>query len=69
MGNHHWTIHEIHIIKKSFHVMPDRVTVKLIPGRTSIAIACKRRALNLKYTQEWMNEQLKLNRISPYPLY
>lgn len=66
MGNHHWTIHEIHIIQKAFHVTPDFATAKLLPGRTVCAIACKRRHLKLKYTQEWMNEQMKLDRISPY---
>jgi len=66
MGNHHWSIHEIHIIQKQFKIMPDFVMVRLLPGRTACAIACKRRTLNLKYTQEWMNEQMKLDRISPY---
>lgn len=66
MGNKHWTIHEIHVIQKSFHVMPDYATAKFLPGRTPCAIACKRRHLNLKYSQEWINEQLKLDRISPY---
>jgi len=66
MGNKHWTIHEIHIVQKSFHVMPDFATAKFLPGRSSCAIACKRRNMGLKYTQEWMNEQMKLDRISPY---
>ena len=66
MGNHHWTIHEIHIIQKQFKITPDFAMVKLLPGRTPCAIACKRRHLNLKYTQVWINEQLKLDRISPY---
>ena len=66
MGNHHWTIHAIYIIKKSFHEMHDRATARLLSGRTPCAVACKRRALNLKYTQEWMNEKLKLDRNSPY---
>jgi len=66
MGNKHWTIHEIHIIQKAFHVMPDYAAAKQLPGRTPLAIACKRRKMNLKYTQEWMNEQMKLDRISPY---
>ncbi|PIQ71367.1 hypothetical protein COV87_03805 [Candidatus Roizmanbacteria bacterium CG11_big_fil_rev_8_21_14_0_20_37_16] len=66
MGNHHWSIHEIHIIQKQFKIMPDFAMTKFLPERTPCAIACKRRALNLKYTQEWMNEQLKLDRMSPY---
>lgn len=63
MENHHWTIHEIHIIQKNFKIMPDFAMVKFLLGRSVCAIACKRRHLNLRYTQEWMNEQ---NRISPY---
>lgn len=66
MGNKHWTNEEIKIIQKSFHVMPDYATAKSIQGRTACAIASKRRALNLKYTQEWINEQLKLTRFTPY---
>jgi len=66
MGNKHWTIHEIHIVKKAFHVKPDFATAKLLSDRTSCAVACKRRKLNLKYTQEWINEQLKIDRISPF---
>jgi len=44
--------------------MPDYATAKFLPGRTPCAIACKRRALNFKYTQEWINEQLKITRFS-----
>lgn len=66
MGNRHWTNKEIEIIKQSFHVMPDFATANLLPGRSVCAIACKRRALNLKYIREWMNEQMKITRISPF---
>ena len=66
MGNHHWTIHETHIVKKNFKIMPDFAIAIFLPGRTVCAIACKRRKLNLKYKQEWINEQLKLDRVSPY---
>lgn len=66
MGNHHWSIHEIHIIKKQFKIMPDFAMVKFLPGRTPCAIACKRRKIGLKYNQKWINEQLKIDRMSPY---
>lgn len=46
--------------------MPDFAMISLLPGRTVCGIACKRRKMGLKYKQEWINEQLKLDRISPY---
>ncbi|MFA6016557.1 MAG: hypothetical protein WC744_00525 [Patescibacteria group bacterium] len=64
MGNHHWSVQEIHIVQKCFHVMPDFEISRFIPERSILAISQKRRNMGLKYTQEWMNEQVRKQIIS-----
>ena len=60
MGSHHWARREINIIRKFFHVKPDYEISNYLPGRSVLAIAQKRRNMGLKYTQEWMNEQVQI---------
>lgn len=66
MGNHQWTPQEIKKVVDNFQVAPDFYLARLLPSRTPLAIAALRRRLNLKYTQEWMNEEMKKNCLSPY---
>ncbi len=58
MGNKPWSTHEIHIIQKGFHRIPDFILASKLPGRSVLAIAQKRRNMGLKYVQEWMNEKI-----------
>lgn len=66
MGNRHRTNFELKKIQKLFQIAPDYYIATLLSGRTALAIAAKRRRLNFKYTWEWMSEEMKKDRISPY---
>lgn len=44
--------------------MPDFEISRFIPERSILAISQKRRNMGLKYTQEWMNEQVRKQIIS-----
>ena len=59
MGNHHWTPHELNILRKGFQNTPDFLLVNALKSRSCCALAFKRRRLGLKYTQEWINEQTR----------
>jgi hypothetical protein len=66
MGNHHWTPPEIKKVIDNFQIAPDFYIARLLPDRTPLAIAALRRRLDLKYTWEWMKEEMKKDRLSPY---
>jgi len=66
MGNHHWTPQEIKKVVDNFQVAPDKYVCLLLNGRSSLATAAKRRRLELKYSWEWMSQEMKKDRISPY---
>ena len=59
MGNHHWRTEEVNIIARGFHHIPDKELIRKLPGRTILTISQKRRNMRLKYTQEWINEQVR----------
>lgn len=58
MGNKHWSKKEINIIRNNYKKIPDGELVRYLPRRTPCAIACERREMGLKYSQEFINTEI-----------